>query len=89
MQRKRTSSSAWVRQIFESSKVANRGGPVRRNLSSIDKHSTRAIVIAEARKRRWIIDQIGFEWFFYDAALPRRRIVSSFPAMLVTSSITA
>lgn len=51
--------TAWVSQIFEASAVAKRGGPVRRRLSSIDRNASRVAVIAEAKRRGWIVDQIG------------------------------
>ncbi|WP_144037137.1 hypothetical protein [Sphingomonas sp. TZW2008] len=78
MSRKRTAPTAWINQIFDSSKVARRGGPVRRRLPSLDRNTSRASVIAEALRRGWIVTQIGDEWFFYDAGLTARTIVSRF-----------
>ena len=68
--RRGSKGAAWNQQVFTSSAVAVRGGPVRRNVASIRRNSSRLALYREARKRGWCIIRIGPEWLLYRGALP-------------------
>lgn len=56
--------SAWVDQVFRS-KIAQRGGVVRRKISSIDKFASRAMVESECRRRGFHIVEHGDQWLIF------------------------
>ena len=56
--------SAWIDQIFQS-KIAQRGGVVRRKLTSIEKYSSRAELRKESRRRGYHIVEHGDQWLIF------------------------
>jgi len=61
--------SAWVDQIFDS-KIARRGGVVRRKITSIKKYASLTAVKKACRKRGYHIVRHGDQWLiFCDKAL--------------------
>lgn len=71
----RVRGAAWNEQVFTRSKVAQRGGPVRRSIASIEHHSSLASLFAAARDRGWTIVQKGRDWHLYDARITFAKVV--------------
>lgn len=55
---------AWIQQIFQS-KIAKRGGIVRRKLSSIDRYASRAALKAACKDRGYHIVEHGDQWLIF------------------------
>ena len=51
----------WIQQVF-SSKIAKRGGHVRRKVSTIDKYASRADLIAEVKRRGYHVVEMKDQW---------------------------
>lgn len=53
--------SKWISQIF-TSKIAQRGGHVRRKILSIEKYASKVELLAEVKKRGFHIVETGDQW---------------------------
>ena len=56
--------SAWVRQIFQS-KIAKRGGVVRRKITSINRYASRDEVRRACKRKRYHIIAHGDQWLIF------------------------
>lgn len=56
--------NAWVNQVFRS-KIAKRGGVVRRKISSIEKFASCELVKAECREKGFHIVEHGDQWLIF------------------------
>lgn len=64
----KTRTRAWIEQVFRS-KMAKKGGVVRRKLSSIDTYASREAFVEAVKVRGYHIVQHGDQWLvFCDSA---------------------
>ncbi len=56
--------SAWIERVF-ASKIARRGGVVRRKLSSIDRYTSRALLKRECKRRGYHIVAHRNQWIIF------------------------
>jgi hypothetical protein len=66
---------AWAASLFQRSKVARNGGPIRTSIAAINKNSHRTIVKAAARSRGWIILEANSHWIMWDSFYPSSSII--------------
>lgn len=81
--RKGPKGAAFIEAIFTGTDLARRGGPVRRQRSTILANASLAAVFAAAKARGWNVAEIGFYWYFSDASLPARRVTGIAPSGLL------